>query len=202
MITKLQLNHFTGTVLGEKYYSILVSEMAKNGINTKLRECAFLAQILHESGGFRSIRENLNYDAEGLMKTWPSLFHTIDQANALAHQPYNIATAVYGREGNKLGNIKPTDGYFFRGGGPMGITGRANYTLLAHDTMIDFVNHPELIETPENYIMSAIWFWNKFNLNQYADTGNFFQVTQHINGGQIGAPDRQEKYNELLTMDI
>lgn len=205
MISKLQLTHFTGSVEAEKYYNSLLIEMPKNNINTKLRVCAFLAQILHESGGFHATRENLNYDSAGLIKTWPHLFNGdegIKHANSLAHQPYNIATYVYGHPGNTLGNIYTSDGYIYRGGGPMGITGRANYTLMAHDTGIDFVNHPELVETPDNYIMSAIWFWNKFNLDKWADVGDIKGVTQHINGGQIGAPDREEKYKELLLIDL
>lgn len=200
MITQLQLSHFTGSELATKYYNSLVEELPKYHINTRLRICAFLAQILHESGGFHATRENLNYTAIGLKETWPGLFPNFNYANQIAHQPELIANYVYGHAGNRLGNNQTGDGWKYRGGGPMGITGRANYTLLAHDTGIDYVNHPELIEDAKNYIDSATWFWDKFNLNKYADIPDYTAVTQHINGGQIGADDRVKKYTELLSI--
>ena len=32
----------------------------------------FLGNVCHESGHFERLSENLNYSAEGLMKTWPT----------------------------------------------------------------------------------------------------------------------------------
>src|ERR1700748_28212 len=144
MITKIQLATFTGNAIAEKYYDALVNEMQKANIVTKQCVVTFLAQILHESMFFISVRENLNYTAEGIKTTWPGLFHTIEDAQALAHQPYNLAAFVYGGPHNDLGNRSGLDGWKYRGGGPIGITGLSNYTQLAKDTGVDFVNHPEL----------------------------------------------------------
>jgi predicted chitinase len=55
-------------------------------IDTPARLAAFLAQVGHESGGFIRTVENLNYSAEGLLKTWPSRF-TPASAAAVAHHP-------------------------------------------------------------------------------------------------------------------
>ena len=43
-------------------------------IDTPQRVAAFLAQCAHESGGFKFLRENLNYKAESLVRVWPRLF--------------------------------------------------------------------------------------------------------------------------------
>lgn len=41
----------------ELYAPILTTEMAAGGINTQLRICHFLAQVLHESGSLNYVRE-------------------------------------------------------------------------------------------------------------------------------------------------
>ena len=43
-------------------------------INTPLRLAHFLAQCGHESGGFRLVKENLNYSAKGLMGIFKKYF--------------------------------------------------------------------------------------------------------------------------------
>ena len=52
----------------------LNDEMAASGISTVNRKAAFLAQCAHESGGFCHTAENLNYSADGLLKTFPKYF--------------------------------------------------------------------------------------------------------------------------------
>ncbi|MGE9266421.1 hypothetical protein ACQKHB_23120, partial [Escherichia coli] len=70
------------------------------------------------------IRENLNYSADGLRRTFPKYF-TPDQAKAYARQPQRIANRVYAnRMGN--GNEASGDGYRFLGEGDVQNTGRAN----------------------------------------------------------------------------
>lgn len=108
--------------------------------------------------------------------------------------------AVY--EGRKdLGNTEPGDGVKFKGRGLVQITGRANYALLKRTFGIDFIENPELLETPQYAALSACWFWNSRNLNVLADADDFLAITKKINGGVTGLKDRQmyldraEKYN-------
>ena len=95
----------------------------RNQINTRLRLGAFLAQIGHESGRLSVVVENLNYSAQGLMKTWPSLFDA-KLAAEYAHQPERIANVAYNA---RLGNTAPGDGWKFRGRGLIQVTGKNNY---------------------------------------------------------------------------
>jgi len=197
MITKEQLSIFTGKALAEKYYQAVVDECKKGNITGKLRVCAFLAQILHESGGLRYSKELTGYTPELMMKVWPSKFPTLERAKAYEKQPEKLFNYVYG---GRMGNNNEGDGYRYIGRGFIGTTGKANYQQLTTDTGIDFVSHPELLEQPHYAIMSAVNFWNKYKLNEKADTGDFKGITQRINGGQIGAPDREAKYKKLLEI--
>ncbi len=183
--------------LVDKYYDSLVTEMDKAGINTKNRVSAFLAQILHESGNLGFTKENLNYTAAQMMKTWPSKFNTLEFAKTYEKQPQKLANYVYG---GRMGNTGPDDGYKYIGRGLIGVTGKDNYAALSKDTGIDFVKNPELLEQPKYAVLSAINFWNKFNLNKKADAGDFKGITQRINGGQIGAADRESKFAKLMAL--
>jgi putative chitinase len=183
--------------LVDSYYNILVVEMDKYSINTKNRVCAFLAQILHESGCFYATKEDLFYTAIGLQKTWPSKFTTLDFAMTFEKQPEKIANYVYG---GRMGNNAPGDGWKYIGRGLIGVTGKDNYAALSKDTGIDFVATPELLEQPKYAVISALNFWNKYKLNTYADSGDFKAITQRINGGQLGADDRTAKYQQLLSL--
>ena len=185
------------TSLVESYYTILITEMNTSGINTKYRVCAFLAQILHESGCLFATKENLFYTATGLQKTWPSKFTSLDFAKTFEKQPEKIANYVYG---GRMGNNEPGDGWKYIGRGLIGVTGKDNYAALSKDTGIDFVANPELLEQPKYAVISAINFWNKYKLNAFADSGDFKAITQRINGGQLGADDRVAKYQQLLSL--
>ena len=83
-------------------------------INTPKRIAAFIAQCAHESGGFRFIKENLNYKAESLRKVFPKYFPTDELARAYAKKPEMIANRVYAsRMGN--GDEQSGDGWRYCG---------------------------------------------------------------------------------------
>jgi putative chitinase len=45
---------------------------------------------------------------------------------------------------------------------------------------------------PQYALASACWFWQKRNLNQFADKDDILMVTKRINGGVNGLNDRQQ----------
>jgi putative chitinase len=144
--------------LDQKYKSLF----DKNGVNTPLRIAHFLAQINHESAGFKYLTE-------------------------LGGKSYFDKY-----EGRKdLGNTFGGDGYKYRGRGYIQITGRANYAELSKSVGIDFINNPDQLATEANGIVSAIWFWNKKGLNAYADKDDITTITKKINGGLNGFEDRK-----------
>ena len=94
-------------------------------------------------------------------------------------------------EGRKdLGNTVAGDGVRYKGRGLIQVTGRANYQAISNDLGIDFIKHPEFLETAENAALSAGWFWDKHKLNDYADKDDIIKITRIINGGKNGLMDR------------
>jgi putative chitinase len=168
-------------------------------INTPLRLAHFLAQTAHESGGFRVIQENLNYNADGLLKIFLKYFRDVDVVE-YAHNPEKIANRVYAnRMGN--GNEASEEGYKFRGRGLIQLTGKANYEAMAKDLGVSLDDCVSFLETPEGAVESAAWFWHKNNINKWADLDDVTGVTKKVNGGTIGLEERQEhteKFKEIL----
>jgi len=166
-------------------------------INTPRRVAAFIAQCAHESGGFKFLKENLNYRAASLMKVWPRYFPTQDIANQYANKQEMIANRAYGgRMGN--GPEESGDGWRFCGRGLIQLTGRNNYQAFADsiETPVDEI--PAYLQTFEGAVQSACWFWETNKLNQWADAGDILTLTKRINGGTLGLADRQKHYEHAL----
>ena len=166
--------------------------MAKFELNTPLRLAHFLAQCGHESGGFKFLRENLNYSAKGLMGIFKKYFPTEAVANQYQRQPDKIANKVYAsRMGN--GPEATGDGSKFKGRGFIQLTGKDNYTAFSKSIGEDCVANPDLVAT-KYPLASAAWFFHKNGLHKMADEGAsdlvVTKVTKRVNGGTIGLPDR------------
>ena len=167
------------------------------GIDTPERVAAFLAQCAHESGNFVFLKENLNYRAESLMRTWPRHFPTMDIATQYARQPERIANRAYA---NRMGNGDEAsgDGWRYAGKGLIQLTGKNNYEAFAESIETPVEEIPAYLETFEGAVQSACWFWESNNLNQWADKGDILTLTKRINGGTIGLEDRVKHYNHAL----
>ena len=163
-------------------------------IDTVPRVAAFLAQTAHESGGYRAIKENLNYKAASLRKVFAKYFPTDELAAQYANKPEMIANRVYG---NRMGNgpEESGDGYKYCGRGLIQLTGKDNYTRYAQSLEISVEEASEHLTTFEGCVQSAAWFWEANNLNQWADSGDMLTLTKRINGGTIGLEDRIKHYN-------
>jgi putative chitinase len=166
-------------------------------ITTVGRVAAFIAQTAHESGGYRVLKENLNYSADGLNKIFPKYFGANRDANQYARQPEKIANVVYGgRMGN--GDEASGDGFRYCGRGLIQLTGKNNYVNFANYAGISPEDAAEYLETPRGAVHSGCWFWYANDLNTFADAGDFIGMTKRINGGTIGLDDRIKHYNEAV----
>ena len=191
----LQILPNAGPVAGV-FVPVLNTAISRYQIVGTKRIAAFIAQVGHESNHLTRLVESLNYSADALRKTWPSLFN-MELASAVARKPEQIANIAYG---NRMGNTKPGDGWKYRGRGLIQITGRANYMACEEGVGLDLINQPELLEQPKHACMSAAWYWGTNGLNTLADAGKFDAITQRINGGQNGAADRQALYVRALKV--
>jgi putative chitinase len=175
---------------------------ARFGITTPLRLAHFLAQCGHESGGFKAVRENLNYSAKGLMGIFKKYFSTATLATAYERQPEKIANRVYA---SRMGNGAETsgDGYKFRGRGYIQLTGKENYTRFDATVPENIVAEPDLVAT-KYPLASAAFFFNSNKLWSICDKGATPEVvtavTKRVNGGTIGLADRVKHFNEYYKL--
>lgn len=175
---------------------------AKYQITTKERLAMFLAQTLHETGGYTKLRESLAYSASRLLEVFPSRVKTLSNANAIvAKGQVGIGDAIYGgRYGNGINN---GDGYKYRGGGCMHTTFKDNYSTASkalNNPKIDLVKNPELIATPEVAVETAMIYWRDNKLNTYADKKDISGATKVINGGNNGLKERKALYDKALAV--
>jgi putative chitinase len=174
---------------------------AKFNITNNLRLAHFLAQCSHESGGFKSVSENLNYSADGLKKIFGKYFPG-NLNESYAKQPEKIASRVYGgRMGN--GDESTKEGFKFRGRGYIQLTGKSNYTNFTKFIGEDCVSNPDLVAT-KYPLSSAAFFFDSNKLwsicDKGADDATVTAVTKRVNGGTIGLPDRIKHFKEYYNL--
>lgn len=134
------------------------------------RIAMFLAQLAHESGELRYVRE-----------IWGPTKYQLKY------------------EGNKaLGNIEPDDGKKFLGRGPIQVTGRANTAACSRALYGDLrlLDTPELLEQRPDGSRAAGWYWQSRGLNALADAGEFEAVTHRINPAELGEPQREAYWSK------
>lgn len=170
MIDAAQLSTCCGCALprASNWLGVLTDAMQAYEIVTPARQAAFLAQVAHESGRLQYVRE-----------LW------------------GPTAAQKGYEGRAdLGNVKPGDGFRYRGRGLIQTTGRANHARVTQRLRArfpdcpDFEATPEALEAPKWAAMSAADFWDDKGLNEMADVGEFMRITRRINGGLNGYAER------------
>ena len=175
---------------------------ARFGITTPLRLAHFLAQCGHESGGFKAVRENLNYKAAGLMGIFKKYFPNAKIALQYERKPEKIASLVYA---NRMGNGPESsgDGFTYRGRGYIQLTGKSNYQLFDKTVPEDITANPDLVAT-KYPLASAAFFFNNNKLwaicDKGADVATVTAVTKRVNGGTIGLQDRIKHFNEYYKL--
>ena len=169
-------------------------------INTPRRMAAFIAQCAHESGGFTTLKENLNYKPMSLRKLFPKYFDTDELAQQYCSKPNKQAAIANRIYANRMGNGDESsgDGYRFSGRGLIQLTGRATWQEFADRIETSLSDLDEFMQTFEGACQSACFFWESRKLNQYADAGDIVTLTRKINGGTIGLEDRKKHYEHAL----
>lgn len=168
------------------------------GLSEK-RAAHLLGQASHESGGFKLVRENLNYSAETMLRVWPSRFKTLADAEPFARNPKALADKVYsGRMGNGEG-----EGHVWIGRGFLQLTGKDNYRAFAADMDApEIMKDPSLVETKYAF-ETALWFFEKNGLFDIADKGvsddTIKAITKRVNGGHIGLDHRTKETRKIWS---
>ena len=192
----MTLDEFNSIVLNnqhsEEWVDSLNRILPQYDINTPLRIAAFMGECCVESNEFREIQEDLNYQATSLCRLWPKHF-TTSNASQYAHNPEKIANRAYA---NRMGNGDEStgDGWKYHGRGLIQLTGKDNYEAFSDFTQMNLEDVPAYLETMDGAVVSACYFWQKHNLNEYADNGNIDAISHIINGGSLGESERRSHY--------
>ena len=189
-LTAEQLRAIMPKADAETWAAALTPAMAEFGIDTPARAAHFLGQLAHESIELTHLEEKLNYSSARLLEVFSHRFTAVS-AEMYAHQPEKLANYVYAmRNGN--GSEASGDGWKYRGGGPIQLTGRRNYRLAGQGISLALEEHPELVrEDPKVGARTACWYWFDRGLNPLADVDNAVAITRAINGGVVGLLERE-----------
>ena len=160
------------------FVPVLNTAMNRYAIVGSLRAAAFIAQVGHESGELRYVRE-------------------------LGGEHY-LSKYDTGALAARLGNTPDADGdgQKYRGRGLIQITGRRNYLACSRALFGDerLLHFPELLEQPQWAAESAAWFWHSNGLNELADQDQFTTITRRINGGLNGLEHRQQLWEKARAV--
>lgn len=149
-------------------------------ITTEKRIEHCLAQLAHESDGFKTLQEYASGDA-------------YDTRTDLGNTPE--------RDG---------DGRKYKGRGPIQTTGKANYAraqkrMRDFGIEVDLLSQPELLATPRYGILAACIYWQDKKLNALADKDDLRAITKKVNGGYNGLEDRRrylDRARRLITQTM
>lgn len=172
-------------------------------ITTPARQAMWIAQCGYESSSFNTVREILSYQTvKRLRDVFPREFPTDEAAYKYVLNPFALGNFIYA---NRLGNgdVASGDGFKFRGGGLMQLTGRANYKGVGEGLGLDLEMRPAQIIIETTAARTAGFFWTQNDLNAAADAGDFDYTTERVNGKAMrGAKERREIWENILKQGV
>lgn len=179
------------------WVAALAAPMRAAGLTTARRCAMFMGQCAEESGGFTALVENLNYSAARLVEVWPARF-TASSAALFSRRPAAIANYVYAnRQGN--GDEVSGDGWRFRGGGLVQLTGRNAWTRFGATVGRRPEDAWTWAQTPDGAAASACWYWlDRGRLLDLSDHWQITECTRRINGGLTNLQTRITLCNAAL----
>ncbi len=205
---------------------LILKQLINCNISSPLEQAHFLAQCEYESANFKHLSESSNYRYKSAKLVFARYKAQIEAKQSEEHaaddsfcpQPW-LFDLVYGtRMGNQLDGTSDHDGFNFRGGGLLQLTGKDNYAKFlefanthGHDLTLGEI--AEFTRSDEGAILSAIWYWQINQIGQFALLDDVVSVSKLINCGSIHKPDSSviglaerisatAKYKQLLGLSI
>ncbi|MXV21784.1 hypothetical protein GLX28_19370, partial [Deinococcus xianganensis] len=111
---------------------------------------------------------------------WTAFGGVASRAQPFMRRPEALANKVYA---HRLGNGPEAsgDGWRYRGGGYIQLTGRTLYGTYS-PSGVGLAAHPELIERPEVSARAAALYWTQRGCNGPADRGDIDGTRRMVNG--------------------
>lgn len=189
------------------YLPYLNKAAGSHGITTPQRLAMWLATMAEETGELDAHRETTyrNTPTERILKTFQGVrgltAAKVEELKKAGDQAFfNYVYADANRPPNyRLGNVRPNDGYFYRGWGPMQITGRGNTERYLKARGLPLDTDPDRLLGPEYGPDSSAQWWQANGCNEIADTGDFTALTIRVNGSTTNLALRQHYYQTALS---
>lgn len=190
-------------------------------INHCVRKAHLFAQSREEVGAKMRLDEDLTYDADRLkrkvatkgkrrgpfkyFRSHPAEADLYGRTPTQSANFQEIANHAYaGKNGNDK-DIAIGDGYRYRGGGLIQVTGKGNYAAVQPEidakvpgSGIDIVARPDDIHTAKGAMISAMAFWSQHGLNAKAEAGttddDVDSITEVINSGTDSKRQRRSHF--------
>jgi putative chitinase len=168
----------------------------EHGIDDQHVLAQLMANISHECCAGTIVRESGNYSAIRIVEIFgsgkSSAAVSATEAQTLQHKPEALFDRVYNlphspKLAHELGNHEPGDGYKFRGGGDLQLTGRGSYERIGKMT-----GHPEILDDPNHLLDPKISFevavaeFVALGCGGPAKARNTTLVRRKVNGGTNG----------------
>jgi len=163
--TTLQAATGCTAVTADQFAAAITDCMDRFGIDTPERQAAFLAQVAHESGRLRYVREL----ASGQAYEGRADLGNTERGDGQRFKGRGLLQTTGRKNYSELQSKLEEFGY---------------------TDVPDFAAEPMRLEEPEWAAASAGLYWATRHLNQYADSGDFITLTKRINGGLNGYEDR------------
>jgi len=183
---------------------VLNERMTERGITNPNARAAILAVVYKESGYLPKVE--LSYATTSnkrIREIFRSRLAHLNEAQLTELKKNNekFYEAVYGyttKVGRDNGNLKPGDGYKYRGRGYNGITFYNNYAKIGKQIGVDLINYPAFANKPEVAADIAIqYFKNAFgsnkkrvkdlygadNMNDFKNPNDSLMAYYHANAG-------------------
>jgi putative chitinase len=171
----------------------LLQRLSSSGITDKKSHANILAQFEAESGGRTDRKENLNYTADQLLKSFPKKFKDAADAQSTASQgPEAVGNRLYG---GRMGNTAD-EGFKYRGRGLVQLTGKENYEKFGKMLGIDLLKDPDLAASPEIAKQIAVAYF-KDKQQSGTDLTNIASVGKAV--GYAGGEEETQKRAQMAT---
>lgn len=176
--------------------------MNEYGLENKYRQAYFIANAAQETGNFTRYEENLNYSSARIATTFKHKFvNKEDTIRDYAHNPEKLANFIYA-DLNGNGNEASGDGWKYRGGGMLQLTGSDNYIEVLIDLDCN-VSDIRSVDKSIKYVAESglHYFKHKskkgINMLDYCDRQDFRQVCRLITGSDFSLNERKMQLQRL-----
>lgn len=148
--------------------ALIKNSLANAGIKNPILQSGVLAVVSTEGSFYPKNEMSYAGTSNNSLRTlFGSRLADLDESelNMLKKNSPAFYNKIYGGDFGRinLGNTEPNDGWFFRGRGFNGITGRSLYNFIGKQIGVDLVNNPErLNELPVASDALAVYFANGF----------------------------------------